>query len=47
VQSTKRALNLHLARAAAGVLEYALAAEYQSFDTEDHRRIVERFVSRS
>ncbi len=47
VQSTKRALNLHLARAAAGVLEYALAAEYQSFDTEEHRRIVERFLSRS
>lgn len=47
VQSTKRALNMHLARATAGVLEYALAAEYQSFDTEDHRRIVEGFLSRS
>lgn len=47
VQSTKRALNLHLARAAAGVLEFALAAEYQSFDTEDHRQIIDRFLSRS
>ena len=46
VQSTKRALNMHLARATAGVLEYALAAEYQSFDTEDHREIIGRFLDK-
>ena len=47
VQSTKRALNMHMKRAIAGVLEYALASEYQSFDTPEHQAIVNGFVERS
>jgi enoyl-CoA hydratase len=47
VQSTKRALNMHMKRAIAGVLEFALASEYQSFDTPEHQAIVRGFVERS
>jgi enoyl-CoA hydratase len=46
VQSTKRALNLHLKRAISGVLEYALAEEAASFDTPEHRAVVARMLSR-
>jgi enoyl-CoA hydratase len=44
VQSTKRAVNLHVARAAAAVLDYALAAEFQSYDTPEHKAAVARFL---
>lgn len=37
VKATKRALNLHVATAAAAVFEYAHAAEDRSFDTVEHR----------
>ncbi|WP_367278762.1 enoyl-CoA hydratase/isomerase family protein, partial [Pseudonocardia sp.] len=47
VQSTKRALNMHIKRAVAGVLEYALAEEFSSFDTPEHRDLVNRFLERS
>ncbi|SHN16168.1 enoyl-CoA hydratase/isomerase family protein [Cryptosporangium aurantiacum] len=47
VQSTKRALNMHLKRAVAGVIEYALSEEYQSFDTPEHRAIVTTFLEKS
>ncbi|HVV08171.1 enoyl-CoA hydratase/isomerase family protein [Amycolatopsis sp.] len=47
VQSTKRALNMHLKRAVAGVLEYALGEEFASFDTPEHQEIVRRFLARS
>ncbi|WP_109526602.1 MULTISPECIES: enoyl-CoA hydratase/isomerase family protein [Nocardia] len=47
IQSTKRTLNLHVKRAIAGVLEYALAEEFQSFDTPEHQAIVDRFLSKS
>lgn len=47
VQSTKRALNMHMKRAIAGVLEYALQEEFASFDTPEHQEIVERFLARS
>jgi enoyl-CoA hydratase len=46
VQSTKRALNLHIERAMSGILEYALAAEYHSFDTPEHQAVVEKFLAR-
>ncbi len=42
IQSTKQAINLHLARAIPGVLDYALAEEYKSFDTEEHREEINR-----
>jgi enoyl-CoA hydratase len=47
VQSTKRALNMHIKRAVAGVLEYALQEEFTSFDTPEHREIVSAFLERS
>jgi enoyl-CoA hydratase len=46
VQSTKRAVNLHLSRAVAGVLDFALASEFQSFDTPEHKARVEEMRSR-
>jgi enoyl-CoA hydratase len=47
LRSTKRAVNMHLTRAVAGVLEYALAAEFQSFDTAEHKAIVAKFLAQS
>lgn len=47
LQSTKRAINLHISRAATAVLDYALAAEHVSFDTEEHRAAVDAFIARS
>lgn len=47
LRTTKKAVNLHIARAASGLLDYAFASEYQSFDTPEHSRIVEKFVSRA
>ena len=41
VQSTKRAVNLYVRQSSLAALEYALAAEHQSFDTAEHRDIVE------
>lgn len=46
VQSTKSAMNMHLSRAALGVLEYALAAEYTSFSTQEFRDRVAAFRAR-
>jgi enoyl-CoA hydratase/carnithine racemase len=42
VESTKRLLNIHLERSVLAVLDYANAAEDQSFQTEDFRNIVTR-----
>ncbi|MFF3574057.1 enoyl-CoA hydratase/isomerase family protein [Nocardia jiangxiensis] len=47
IQSTKRVLNLHVKRAITGILEYALAEEFQSFDTPEHQAIVDAFLSKS
>jgi len=47
VQSTKRALNMHIKRAVAGVLEYALSEEFDSFETAEHQALVTRFLERS
>ncbi|HUZ10821.1 MAG TPA: enoyl-CoA hydratase/isomerase family protein [Acidimicrobiales bacterium] len=46
LQTTKRAVNMHLARAMDGIVDYALAAEFQSFDTPEHQAVVERFLGR-
>ncbi|MCW2784694.1 MAG: putative Enoyl-CoA hydratase [Marmoricola sp.] len=46
VQSTKRALNMHMKRAIAGVLEYALLEEFHSFDTPEHQALVRSFLER-
>jgi enoyl-CoA hydratase len=47
VQSTKRALNMHVKQAMAGVMEYAFASEFQSFDTPEHQALVTGFVERA
>ena len=41
VESTKRMLNMHVERAVLTTLDYANAAEDQSFQTEDFRQIVD------
>ena len=46
LESTKRAVNMHLRRAALDVLDFALAAEFHSFDTEEHRAKVAQLRSR-
>ena len=47
VRETKKAMNMHLSRAALGVLEYALAAEYTSFTTTEFKDRVTAFRARS
>jgi enoyl-CoA hydratase len=47
IQTTKRAVNMHLTRAITGVLEYALSSEFQSFDTPEHRAVVAKFLDKS
>jgi enoyl-CoA hydratase len=44
LQSTKRAVNLHIRAASTAVLDYALAAEHQSFDTAEHKAVVAKFL---
>jgi enoyl-CoA hydratase/carnithine racemase len=44
VQETKRALNIHLQQAIRMVAPFALAAEGESFGTDDVRRTIERFT---
>jgi enoyl-CoA hydratase len=46
LQTTKRALNLHMRASADRVLPYALASELTSFATDDVRRIAEEFTSK-
>ncbi|MDQ2637416.1 MAG: enoyl-CoA hydratase-related protein [Actinomycetota bacterium] len=47
VQSTRRALNLHLLSAAGGLLDFAFAEEFKSFDRPDHKAIVSAFLAKS
>jgi len=46
IRTTKKAINMHLARGVRGPLEYALAAEYHSFDTPEHGDFVDKFLNR-
>ncbi len=46
LQSTKRAVNLHIRRDANAVLDYALAAEFQSYDTPEHHEVVRKFLAK-
>ena len=47
VRDTKKAMNMHLSRAALGVLEYALAAEYTSFTDNGIQGACAAFRARS
>jgi len=46
VEATKRVLNLHLEGAVLSTIDFALAAETESFDTDDLRGNVNRFLKR-
>ena len=47
LEATKRILNMHLERAVLATLDYALAAETESFDTPELRANIDRFLKRS
>lgn len=47
LRDTKRALNMHLDRAANGILGFALAAESESFSTDDLKKLSEKFVKKA
>jgi enoyl-CoA hydratase len=46
VEATKRVLNLHVERAVLATIDFAMAAETASFDTDDLRANVDRFLGR-
>lgn len=46
LQATKRALNIHLERAIAGVADFALAAESECFTLPEHQEKVAAFLDR-
>jgi enoyl-CoA hydratase/carnithine racemase len=46
VEATKRVLNLHLERAVLATIDFAMASETESFDTDDLRANVDRFLGR-
>src|SRR5262249_25277336 len=47
VEATKRVLNLHVERAVLATIDFAMAAATESFDTDDLRGNVNRFLKRS
>jgi enoyl-CoA hydratase/carnithine racemase len=47
VEATKRVLNLHLERAVLATIDFAMASETASFDTDDLRTNVDRFLKRT
>jgi enoyl-CoA hydratase/carnithine racemase len=47
VEATKRVLNLHVERSVLATIDFAMSAETESFDTDDLRKNVARFLKRS
>ena len=47
VEATKRAMNLHVERAVLATIDFAMAAETESFDTPELRANLDRFLRRS
>jgi enoyl-CoA hydratase len=47
VQETKKALNMHIQRAAFGVLDTAITAESESFTTPEHAARIRSFLEKS
>jgi enoyl-CoA hydratase/carnithine racemase len=47
VEATKRVLNLHVESAVLATIDFAMAAETESFDTDDLRKNVARFLKRA
>ena len=46
VEQTKRVMNLHVERAVLATIDFAMTAESESFDTDDLRANVDRFLKR-
>jgi enoyl-CoA hydratase len=46
LETTKRAVNMHLRRTALEVLDFALSCEYESFDTPEHHARIEGLRTR-
>ena len=46
VEATKRVLNLHVERAILATIDFAMSQESESFDTDDLRANVDRFLKR-
>jgi enoyl-CoA hydratase/carnithine racemase len=46
VEATKRVLNVHAERALLATIDFAMASEFESFDTADLRANVDRFLGR-
>jgi enoyl-CoA hydratase/carnithine racemase len=46
VEATKRVLNLHLERAVLATIDFAMGAETESFDTDDLRANIAKFLNR-
>jgi enoyl-CoA hydratase len=46
VEATKRVLNLHVERAVLATIDFAMAAEAESFDTPDLRANIDKFLGR-
>jgi enoyl-CoA hydratase/carnithine racemase len=47
VEDTRRVMNLHMQRAVTATIDYALTAEYRSFDSEELRANIERMAKRA
>src|SRR5437764_598644 len=47
VEATKRVLNLHVERAVLATIDFAMASETESFDTDDLRANVDKFLGRT
>ena len=47
VEATKRVLNLHAERAVLATIDFAMACESESFDTDDLQQNVDRFLGRA
>jgi enoyl-CoA hydratase/carnithine racemase len=47
VEDTRRVMNLHLQRAVTATIDYALTAEYRSFDSAELRANLDRMAKRS
>ena len=46
VESTKRVMNLHMERAVLATIDFALGAEYQSFDSADLRATLDKVLGK-
>src|SRR5438067_6832311 len=46
VEATKRVLNLHVERSVLATIDFAMASETESFDTDDLRANVDKFLGR-